>query len=263
MNDRQPHIDEPRLLKLEVASPSAVIRDTRKNIRWILGFLGFTVAWAVASTVMSANIINGFIVTSIVPDAKGMPVVQQGAQTLDYFTAFYFTVINMTTVGFGDIFPATGAARVLAMINAVLGVIMLAGFVSVVMFGFSPSPDGALSEHGKDASGPPPAGESGSGLPGGTHEEPPPDVDLDKTAWPEILEYFDRRTADLYALAENSDELEDLHHLKRQLAASEARNAFVLASLEKLRHQIAVLSAAGRVREVMKNVARRGQKNSD
>lgn len=47
--------------------------------------------------------------------------------TGDYF---YFSFVTMTTTGFGDVVPATGIARALSMVEAVLGQLFLATLVA-------------------------------------------------------------------------------------------------------------------------------------
>lgn len=41
---------------------------------------------------------------------------------LDFFTAFYWAVITMATIGYGDITPQTEAGRIVAMVAAVAGI---------------------------------------------------------------------------------------------------------------------------------------------
>ena len=57
------------------------------------------------------------------------------------FTAVYFSVITLATVGYGDIVPATTAARTLAMLEAMTGTIYIAVIISrlVAMYTVSPS----------------------------------------------------------------------------------------------------------------------------
>lgn len=48
----------------------------------------------------------------------------------DHFMLTYFSIVTLTTVGFGDIIPASGATRSLAMIEAVTGQFYIAVLVA-------------------------------------------------------------------------------------------------------------------------------------
>jgi hypothetical protein len=43
----------------------------------------------------------------------------------------YYSVVTLTTLGYGDIVPVTSAARIAAMIQVTLGYIMLGGLLSI------------------------------------------------------------------------------------------------------------------------------------
>jgi voltage-gated potassium channel Kch len=52
----------------------------------------------------------------------------------DYPTAvapFYFSVATLTTLGYGDVLPASAAAQTLAVIEVVIGYIALGGLLSI------------------------------------------------------------------------------------------------------------------------------------
>ena len=46
-------------------------------------------------------------------------------------SSFYYSVVTLTTLGYGDAVPASVAAQVLAMIEVVLGYVMLGGLLSI------------------------------------------------------------------------------------------------------------------------------------
>ena len=46
------------------------------------------------------------------------------------FTAFYLTMITLTTVGYGDITPQTRTGRIIAIIAAVWGIILISFVVT-------------------------------------------------------------------------------------------------------------------------------------
>ncbi|WP_456368340.1 potassium channel family protein [Thermococcus sp.] len=53
-------------------------------------------------------------------------------ENLDIFTAFYWAVITMATIGYGDITPKTEAGRIVAMVAAVAGISTFTAFISLL-----------------------------------------------------------------------------------------------------------------------------------
>jgi hypothetical protein len=67
-------------------------------------------------------------------DAFRFIVAAEGqVRQLTWLESIYYCVVNITTVGFGDIAPANGAARVLASVTAVCGVVMF-GFIAAAFY---------------------------------------------------------------------------------------------------------------------------------
>jgi hypothetical protein len=63
--------------------------------------------------------------------------VAAGSQPLHGFDALYFSLITLTTVGYGDIAPVSGPARMLAMLEAVCGTMYMAVLVARLVSGSS------------------------------------------------------------------------------------------------------------------------------
>lgn len=60
--------------------------------------------------------------------------------TMDGFTGFYFSFITLTTVGYGDIAPVSRVARMLAVIEAVVGLFYMAVLISRLVSVYSSTP---------------------------------------------------------------------------------------------------------------------------
>jgi hypothetical protein len=66
--------------------------------------------------------------------------VAAGSQPLHGFDALYFSLITLTTVGYGYIAPLSGPARMLAMIEAVTGTMYMAMLVARLVSAYSSAP---------------------------------------------------------------------------------------------------------------------------
>ena len=54
----------------------------------------------------------------------------RGAQSMNGFTGFYFSFITLSTVGYGDIIPVSQAARLLAAMEAMTGLLYVAVLIA-------------------------------------------------------------------------------------------------------------------------------------
>ena len=61
------------------------------------------------------------LVDCLVPNSFVFTVGPASSHSMDRFNALYFSFITLSTVGYGDIIPLSGAARMLAMVEAVFG----------------------------------------------------------------------------------------------------------------------------------------------
>lgn len=98
----------------------------------IAAYLMLGLLWAMAYEVVAQNNPGAF--------AFGAP-----GQTLEGFTAFYFSFVTLSTVGFGDITPASRGARMLAVMEAVTGMFYIAVLVArlVALYSTPASPPGS------------------------------------------------------------------------------------------------------------------------
>ena len=51
---------------------------------------------------------------------------EESAMFENFFDALYWATTTLTTVGYGDIYPATNVGRVISMLSAILGVAVIA-----------------------------------------------------------------------------------------------------------------------------------------
>jgi len=118
------HTDRPDVMHLTVASAPEVRRDLRKNSRWIFGLLAVVVFYVVGSSLVMCR----FEYTGTAPNVRHW----------SFLHSAYFTVINITTVGFGDVVPGTQVGKLLAGVNAFAGLILFGLIVAVVSFALQP-----------------------------------------------------------------------------------------------------------------------------
>lgn len=104
-------------LYLMVAPPADVRRDVRKNLPWALAVLTATVLYILLS-------------------AAGIRCFESG---WSFLHACYFTVINMTTVGFGDVVPVTHGGKIIAGINAFAGLLLFGMLVAIFSLALQPA----------------------------------------------------------------------------------------------------------------------------
>ena len=70
------------------------------------------------------------LIASLVPDAFVLPADSGPKKSIDPFSALYFSFVTLSTVGYGDIVPAARVARMLAVLEAITGVLYLSVLVA-------------------------------------------------------------------------------------------------------------------------------------
>jgi hypothetical protein len=93
-----------------------VVKALRGNRWWLIAVLLAVIVWVLASSA----------------------VILLWETKWTYLRACYFTVINLTTVGFGDALPSTPPAKVLAGINAFVGLTLFGIFVAILSMCLQP-----------------------------------------------------------------------------------------------------------------------------
>jgi hypothetical protein len=106
----------------------------------VAGYLMLGLLWSLAY----------LLVARLVPDSFVFTVGPAGGQSMKGFTGVYYSFITLTTVGYGDIVPSSGAARMLAMTEAIAGTLYMAVMVArLVSLYYAPGSSGEPSGPGK------------------------------------------------------------------------------------------------------------------
>jgi voltage-gated potassium channel len=67
--------------------------------------------------------------------AEPIFLIKGARAAISFFDSLYFSLITMSTVGYGDIIPAGEALRVVAAIEIILGILLfLFGFVEIMRY---------------------------------------------------------------------------------------------------------------------------------
>lgn len=140
MIKQKPNLPLDRVIQFEIQPLREVRRDIWLNRKHIGLMLVIILVAMLVSTVVAAFLPAG----SFIAISQVGTEVKQISTALSLPDALYFTVVNMTTVGFGDIIPANAAARSLAIVNSIFGLITFAGLVSVITVAFSPKNESSV-----------------------------------------------------------------------------------------------------------------------
>ena len=96
----------------------------------LANYLMFGLFWAV-----------GYILLArLTPDAFAYSTGPDSSHSMKGYTALYFSFITLTTVGYGDIAPVSGVARMLTILEAITGTMYLAVLISRLVSLYSSSP---------------------------------------------------------------------------------------------------------------------------
>src|SRR6266852_1306839 len=109
-------MNDSQLVHLIVAPTRQILRDTKQNIRAILLVFAALFLYILLSAA----------------------AVCRSEESWSYSKALYFTVINVTTVGFGDVVPSGGMSRGIACINAFAGLLFFGVLVALISLAFQP-----------------------------------------------------------------------------------------------------------------------------
>jgi hypothetical protein len=120
---------EVQVMRLLMRGVDEIYKDTKRNSGWL--------AYVMLVFLLYVVVASGAFVHYEWPSA-GMEhppetlVCKANDSPIPCFAnAAYFTVINMTSVGFGDVLPHTLAGKIIACVNALVGYVLLAFFMAV------------------------------------------------------------------------------------------------------------------------------------
>jgi voltage-gated potassium channel len=93
-------------------------------------------------------------VARLSPAAFTLPSVAGAPETMKGSTAFYFSFITLSTVGYGDILPVSKAARMLSVMEAITGLFYVSVLISRMVSLYSSNPPSSGNGPGEPAAGP-------------------------------------------------------------------------------------------------------------
>lgn len=103
----------------------------------------FEVLCAGVSAYLMLGVLWGFafiLVDRLSPASFVFALPAEAGQQLKGFTAIYFSYITLCTIGYGDIVPVSGPARMLAMMEGMTGLLYMAVFVARLVSLYSSRP---------------------------------------------------------------------------------------------------------------------------
>lgn len=108
------------------------LREFREAGRWQR--VMYRVWWLTSDCGRSLGrwIANIALVTLVFGGLYALVGVRAGPHDVGPLTYLYYSVVTLTSLGYGDIVPANGAGQLLAMVQVCLGYMMLGGLISIL-----------------------------------------------------------------------------------------------------------------------------------
>ena len=82
-----------------------------------------------------------WLVALVTPDAFAFNTTTGGKESMQGFNAFYFSLVTLSTVGYGDITPVAKVARILAALEAMTGLLYVAVLIARLVSVYSSRQD--------------------------------------------------------------------------------------------------------------------------
>jgi voltage-gated potassium channel Kch len=106
-----------------------------------------SIAWAQLHTAVNIYLLLGLLWATLylAIDALSPGSIQMGSHTADRETELlYFSLVTLSTIGYGDIVPLSGEARIVAALEGVTGVLYIAITVALLVSRFRNEPSDLL-----------------------------------------------------------------------------------------------------------------------
>jgi voltage-gated potassium channel len=108
------------VILIHVSTVPTVTRDIVKGA--VCAYLLFGIAWAILYSLIEYVQPGSFAM----PTLSGKPLPESFLTSRDLTPFLYYSFVTLTTMGYGDITPASDAARMLSALEGILGIIYLA-----------------------------------------------------------------------------------------------------------------------------------------
>jgi hypothetical protein len=119
-------------MELKIQGPRGFFRDTLANKHWITWTWIVIIAYVFASAAIFHHYEYAEQLVKLHAETRTAKL------PYPFSSSLYFTLMNVTTVGFGDITPLTDIGRVIAIVNALAGLVAFGMVVGQLSAGFQP-----------------------------------------------------------------------------------------------------------------------------
>lgn len=131
-------------LEMRVQNKPDIVRDLKANARMAATLMALLIIYSLASS---------FLFWLFEHSAWHEAAQENDKVTeLTYLRALYFTGINITTVGFGDVFPRTGLGEIIAVTNGLCGLVLFGFFVATTTLALQPGNTATIDTTGQSRS---------------------------------------------------------------------------------------------------------------
>jgi hypothetical protein len=95
-----------------------------------------------------------FVSVVVLVWTTGFSILYSKAESIGFWNAVYFTIINITTTGFGDIHPLTDGGKIIAIANSLFGIVLFGTLVAIVTLALQARTSGTVARSKKAKASP-------------------------------------------------------------------------------------------------------------